>query len=138
MADQPGSRQDCDLLRLVFVSRARPGLTPEDIESLSRRSEARNRAAGLTGLLLHQGETFFCVLEGARRRLFAAMERIMTDPRHAGVEILLEMPIENRRFDFVEPRPSARRCARALQRRLRAGARMPTKVAVVPRASART
>jgi Sensors of blue-light using FAD len=99
VADQPGSRQDCDLLRLVFVSRARPGLTPEDLESLSRRSEARNRAAGLTGLLLHQGETFFCVLEGARRRLFAAMERIITDPRHAGVEILLEMPIENRRFD---------------------------------------
>ena len=54
------------------------------------RSAERNRAAGLTGLLLHQDDSFLGVLEGPRRVLLARMERIITDPRHARVDIRLE------------------------------------------------
>jgi hypothetical protein len=94
-----GPSGERDLLRLIYVSAAAPALSARDLDSIAARSAAHNGAAGLTGLLLHQGERFFAVLEGPRRRLLARMERIITDPRHASVDILLETPIADRRFE---------------------------------------
>jgi hypothetical protein len=96
---QSGAKVERDLLRLIYASAAAPGLTTDDLEAIADRSDDRNRAAGLTGLLLHQGEGFYGILEGPCRRLLARMERIITDPRHAGVDILLETPIASRRFE---------------------------------------
>jgi Sensors of blue-light using FAD len=99
VAVHPGTKVERDLLRLVYASAAAPALIPGDLESIAARSAERNRSAGLTGLLLHQGDRFYAILEGPRRRLFARMERIIIDPRHARVEVLLEAPIACRRFD---------------------------------------
>jgi hypothetical protein len=99
VAAQPDRKVERDLLRLVYVSRAAPGLTAADLEAIETSSAGRNRAAGLTGLLLHRGESFFALLEGPRRRLLTRMERIVTDPRHRGVDILVETAIPARRFD---------------------------------------
>ena len=68
MAAQPDTKVERDLLRLVYASLAAPGLTDDDLESIEASSAGRNRAAGLTGLLLHQGGSFFALLEGPRRR----------------------------------------------------------------------
>ena len=127
MAD-PGTKGERDLLRLVYASTAAPGLTAADLGAIAARSAEHNRAAGLTGLLLHQGGSFYGVLEGPRRRLLARMERIITDPRHARVEILLEAPADSRRFDAwtfaslpgsAAHRPMAEDFIRTLSRRLR-------------------
>ena len=99
MAAQPDTKVERDLLRLVYASLAAPGLTDDDLETIEASSAGRNRAAGLTGLLLHQGGSFFALLEGPRRRLLARMERIITDPRHRGVDILVETTIRARRFE---------------------------------------
>jgi Sensors of blue-light using FAD len=88
-----------DLVRLVYVSVAAPGLAAGDLEAIAAGSAARNRAAGLTGLLLHQGGGFYGVLEGPRRRLLARMERIVTDRRHGRIDVLLEAPAAERRFE---------------------------------------
>lgn len=88
-----------DLVRLVFVSVAAPDLSPTELEAIEKVSADRNLAAGLSGLLLHQSGGFFSVLEGPRRRLFSRMERIITDQRHARVEILFETTPTVRRFD---------------------------------------
>jgi hypothetical protein len=99
VAAQPDSKVERDLLRLVYVSRATPGLTAADLAAIEASSAGRNRAAGLTGLLLHRDGSFFALLEGPRRRLLARMERIITDPRHRGVDILVETAIPARRFE---------------------------------------
>jgi hypothetical protein len=99
VAADSGSKGERDLLRIVYVSDAAPALTAADLAAIAARSAERNRAAGLTGILLHQGERFFAVLEGPSRRLLARMERIIVDPRHARVEILLESAISERRFE---------------------------------------
>lgn len=92
-------QSDRDLIRLVFVSTAAPDLTASDLDRLANASRAYNEAAGLTGLLLYQGDSFYCVLEGPQARIFRRMETIICDPRHSRVEILREEPIASRRFD---------------------------------------
>lgn len=87
------------LIQLVYVSAATQGLTPDALERIRLVSESRNRNLGITGLLLHQGASFYGVLEGDRRRVFQLMERIITDPRHRDVQILRESPVDRRRFE---------------------------------------
>ena len=100
-----------ELLRLVYVSISAPALDAEDLAAIAARSAARNRELGLTGLLMHNGQQFYGILEGPRRRVLACMERIITDRRHRGLRILREHPVETRRFDNWSfcplPRPEA-------------------------------
>ena len=99
MPAKPGSKADRDLIRLVYVSAAASTLTTADFDAIAASAEARNCAAAVTGLLLHQGRSFYGVLEGPRRRVFERMERIITDPRHTSVKILLEADVTARRFE---------------------------------------
>ncbi len=92
----PRARQ---LIQLVYVSAATPKLAPEQIERIRLASDRENARLGITGLLLHQGGSFYAVLEGDRRRVFRLMERIITDPRHRDVQILRESPVPRRRFE---------------------------------------
>lgn len=78
---------------------AAPGLTAADLDDIAARSVARNAAAGITGLLLHQGGHFYGVMEGPQARVFLRMEAIITDRRHAEVRILREEAIAERRFE---------------------------------------
>ena len=78
---------------------AAPTLCEADLDAIAAVSRARNAAAGLTGLLLHQGDRFYGVLEGTQRRVFRRMETIITDRRHSALRILREEPIASRRFD---------------------------------------
>jgi FAD-dependent sensor of blue light len=93
-----GKKTKSDLVQLVYVSSAAADLTPADLDAVASRSRARNEAAGLTGLLLHQGPYFYGVLEGERRRLFARMEELITERCHGRLRILREEPIAGRRF----------------------------------------
>ncbi|MFO1142792.1 MAG: BLUF domain-containing protein [Amaricoccus sp.] len=92
-------RLERNLIQLVYASVAAPALTSEDLEDIASRSAARNAAAGVTGLLLHQGDRFYGVMEGPEARVFQRMEAIITDRRHAEVRILREEPIGERRFE---------------------------------------
>lgn len=94
----PGDGPDCDLVQLVYASTAAPALSAADLDAIAAASRTRNEAIGLTGLLLHQGRSFYGVLEGPKRRVFARMERIITDPRHFRVRILREEDVAARRF----------------------------------------
>ncbi len=98
-------------MQLVYVSSAAPGLTPYDLEAIAASARARNAAAGLTGLLLHQGGSFYGVLEGPRSRVFQRMEAIIIDRRHAGLRILREERVAARRFANWELRRLAGRRA---------------------------
>lgn len=73
-------------------------MAPADLEAIARSSARNNAARGLTGLLIHGGSRFYAVLEGPRRRVFARMEVIITDPRHRALRIVREEPIPAQRF----------------------------------------
>jgi hypothetical protein len=98
-ARTPGkSKPKADLVRLVYVSFAARDLSPRDLRHIESRSHDNNLAAGITGLLVSQGDFFYVLMEGPRRRVLSRMETVITDDRHRGLRILLEDPITTRRF----------------------------------------
>jgi Sensors of blue-light using FAD len=94
-----GKTADADLVQLVYVSAAAEHLSADELDAIARQSQENNAVWGLTGLLLHQAAHFYGVLEGPRRRVFARMEKIITDRRHSRLRILREQSIPARRFD---------------------------------------
>jgi hypothetical protein len=87
-----------DLVRLDYISAASGPLAPADLAAIEAAGLRNNAARGLTGLLLFGGGRFYGLLEGPQRRVFARMERIITDPRHRSLCILREDTVSERRF----------------------------------------
>jgi hypothetical protein len=85
-------------MRLVYVSFAARELPQSDLSQIESRSHANNLAAGITGLLVAQGNFFYGLMEGRRRRVLSRMEVVIADERHRNLRILLEEPITARRF----------------------------------------
>lgn len=86
------------LVRLLYASRAVPGLAPDAVAALVRRGSAANPARGITGVLCFGDGVFLQVLEGGRAAVNRLYARIVADPRHTGVELLLYDGIGERRF----------------------------------------
>lgn len=93
---------DADLYRLVYVSRNRiPGTKAEvvaAVESILEASQRTNAALNITGALIFNSGMFAQVLEGARGAIEFLIERIMRDPRHGNVEVLMFDKVEARAF----------------------------------------
>ncbi len=73
-------------------------MTSADVDAIALSAARHNAARGLTGFLLCGGGRFYGVLEGTRRRVFARIERIITDPRHSQLVIVSEDEVTARRF----------------------------------------
>ncbi|EGJ09184.1 MULTISPECIES: BLUF domain-containing protein [Rubrivivax] len=86
------------LVRLMYVSRAVPALDPEELQAILRASRAQNPALGITGVLCYSDGIFVQVLEGGRSAVNRLYARIVGDPRHTEVEILVYEEIAERRF----------------------------------------
>jgi hypothetical protein len=67
----------------------------DDILAGARR---RNAQQGVTGALLHSGETIVQVLEGRLQALEETYDRISADLRHGGLLLLQFVPIDARDF----------------------------------------
>jgi hypothetical protein len=78
--------------RLVAVSRAAPGVGLPEVFAIIRAAHGRNRAAGLTGALVHLDGWFAQVLEGPPTALGPCLARIRRDPRHLELELRLRAP----------------------------------------------
>ncbi|MFT3974388.1 MAG: BLUF domain-containing protein [Amaricoccus sp.] len=92
-------RRDADLIQLVYTSGGGLPLDARELHCLAEELQLVNARAGLTGLLLHQGDSFYGVLEGSQRRIFSRIERMIADPRLGRVRVLKEEAIASRRFD---------------------------------------
>jgi Sensors of blue-light using FAD len=88
------------LVRLMYASRAVPAADQEELLAILKKSKANNSRLGLTGALCMctQERIFVQVLEGSRAAVNAMYQRIVGDPRHADVMLLLYEEIEERRF----------------------------------------
>lgn len=86
------------LVRLMYASRAVPAIDQEELATILRQSKAYNPGVGVTGVLCFSGSVFLQVLEGSRSAVNRLYNRIVSDPRHTEVELLLYEEINERRF----------------------------------------
>ncbi|MFN4296343.1 MAG: BLUF domain-containing protein [Brevundimonas sp.] len=90
---------DRTLWRLVY--RSDSCIDHADTESLDeifRTSVTNNRRDGITGCLALPDGKFVQVIEGARSKVGALMDRIRADVRHRELAVLDEWAIQNRLF----------------------------------------
>lgn len=84
--------------RLVYVSRAAPGITARDCYDIIRVAHNRNSQFGLTGALLFLDGHFVQVLEGDRFRMRERFQVIAADPRHTDVDLRQSTPSDSLLF----------------------------------------
>jgi hypothetical protein len=68
------------------------------LAKLLAQSRHNNALDGITGLLWSDGKQFMQVLEGPRRSVTATYDRIVEDPRHCRITLLLDGAISAREF----------------------------------------
>jgi diguanylate cyclase (GGDEF)-like protein/PAS domain S-box-containing protein len=96
LADVPSAVSSLHFL--IYVSRATQTLSREDLDLLSKSARSFNRAAGISGCLVHHDGYLLQMLEGKRDALFALLDKIKADPRHRDVRIVIEGPARRRVF----------------------------------------
>ena len=84
--------------RLVYSSEAAPDLKPAELEGMLAESRIRNKAHGISGVLVFVDGAFLQVLEGEKNDVLDLMGRIDRDPRHRGVKVFYEQEVDERAF----------------------------------------
>ena len=93
------SSLDPRLLRLTYASRAAEWLSRGDLRQIAETAQQRNRALGITGLLLYVEGDFLQVLEGPGSAVESVYAAIETDPRNKWVTRLSTERILRRAFE---------------------------------------
>ena len=86
------------MFRIVYSSMATRPFRDGELRSMLHKFQHRNRARGITGLMVYYRNAFTQVLEGPEDKVRVLFERIAADPRHAQVTILQEETIESPDF----------------------------------------
>jgi hypothetical protein len=86
------------VIQLVYLSSATQWPSSADLQALLRQSRERNRASGITGMLLYKNAQFIQLLEGEADAVHDVFASIRRDPRHTGVVTLVEQPAAERDF----------------------------------------
>lgn len=89
------------MLQLVYISSANPAAPcpTQDILTISRRNNARDR---ITGLLYADAGRFLQALEGPEEAVEAAFARIRQDARHRAIVMLSRRVVDRRAFGHWE------------------------------------
>ena len=82
------------LFQILYVSQLTPGSRFGVVSEIVTAARHANRAKGVSGALLFDGEYFGQLLEGAEANVVALMKRIETDPRHRAITPLFDGPSE--------------------------------------------
>jgi len=75
---------------LCYRSKASHLPNPDDLANLLSLARSRNKAVGVTGMLVHEGGRFFQWLEGPSEALDELWTSIRRDDRHGEIELLGE------------------------------------------------
>ena len=86
------------LFRLIYSSEAAPGLAAAEFEAMLAESRIRNRAHGITGVLVFVEGAFLQILEGEKDDVLDLMQRIERDPRHSGIKVFYKQEVDERAF----------------------------------------
>ncbi len=83
---------------IVYLSSSSGLLTDDTLAHILKHSQAKNRAQGITGILLYLNGSIIQVLEGEEERVKALYNVINRDPQHNQVIKLYSGSIEYRSF----------------------------------------
>lgn len=86
------------LYSVVYVSTAVRPFSQDDLAALLTKSRERNRAAGITGMLLYKDGCFIQAFEGEHDAATKLRERIRQDRRHQNIVMIFEGWIASRDF----------------------------------------
>jgi Sensors of blue-light using FAD len=84
--------------RLIYSSEATPGIAASELKAMLAESRIRNKAHGITGVLILVEGAFLQILEGKKDDVDNLMERIQRDPRHHDVKVFYEQEVDERAF----------------------------------------
>lgn len=76
--------------RVIYRSEATEALNDAELRSLAMFSALKNKAANISGLLLHHDGQILQVLEGQPSAVKDLYARIKSDPRHINVRTLVD------------------------------------------------
>ena len=87
------------MIHLIYLSYSTTKLSTDDLDSILETSRSNNQENNITGLLVYYERDFLQILEGEDEVVMATFNRILADPRHRGIIILDQSPIEHRDFE---------------------------------------
>jgi hypothetical protein len=76
------------MYQIVYASTASQEFTAADLKKLLLRARMRNKAAGVTGMLVFHDGAFLQALEGEKRAVVRIFDSIDKDPRHREIAVL--------------------------------------------------
>jgi hypothetical protein len=85
--------------QIVYTSTAAESFSATDLKKLLSGARKRNKALGVSGMLVFHGGTFLQALEGEKRAVNEIFARITSDQRHGDIAVLHRGPgIDQRVF----------------------------------------
>ncbi|XFC38821.1 BLUF domain-containing protein [Stenotrophomonas indicatrix] len=88
------------LRAIAYVSQARPDLSAERLQTLVEDAARFNKMAGVTGVLLHDGERFLQYIEGPPDGIDSVYERILQAGSHVDIVELARGRVGQRQFPY--------------------------------------
>ncbi|WP_295568029.1 BLUF domain-containing protein [uncultured Stenotrophomonas sp.] len=88
------------LRAIAYVSRALPDLSAERLQEVVEDAARFNRLAGVTGVLLHDGERFLQYIEGPPDGIDSVYERILQAGSHIDIIELARGRLGQRQFPY--------------------------------------
>ncbi|HIE5094777.1 BLUF domain-containing protein [Stenotrophomonas maltophilia] len=85
---------------VVYASQVAQGLSFERLESLVADAARFNRMAGVTGVLLHDGDRFVQYFEGPEDGVLSVYDRIMQSTSHTDIVELARGRVSSRQFPY--------------------------------------
>ncbi|MDE2578440.1 MAG: BLUF domain-containing protein [Hyphomicrobiales bacterium] len=85
------------IIHLSYISTGH-FITDNTLQDIENTSSAFNSKVGVTGFLLFNGANFLQTLQGSEKTLTDLLARIKKDPRHYGVVVVQDHPIEAMTF----------------------------------------
>ena len=82
----------------VYISRAAPGLTLDDVRALIFEARGFNAINGITGLLTYDRRGFVQAIEGTGEAIDELIAAIRRDPRHHDMDVILDAPVSAQQF----------------------------------------
>jgi hypothetical protein len=85
--------------RLLYISDSLVGNNLFELGQIMATARKSNKQNHLTGLLWTDGVQFAQVIEGEEEPISELLERLMDDPRHKNLDVLMFANVEKREFD---------------------------------------
>jgi hypothetical protein len=86
------------LHQIIYLSHSVVTMSSAELIELLEKSRRNNLALGITGLLLHADRSFIQTIEGEPDAVRTLLAKIKRDPRHAGLTLVADEPVESRSF----------------------------------------